>query len=219
MCAIFLNSIPHPKTQKCRIRIRESRIDERRHQTFGDRLTADSDRVLLGSVVREELYDLNVDLAVQDRIAAEQATDLREFEEFVEAVVEQELEYLQQLEDRNVADPALTTDAYGDNLIASAIEAVPFFCPICQTNVLQPVFDHVTCERCALRFKSAKPAESPMQLQYDLLRKLVEHEQRPPNGCAASVVFFAEPVPGSKYSQLNVFCDECDFYASFLPSE
>lgn len=180
--------------QKCRVQLRVSRIgsfDVQRGPLSAATLT-DDDRMLIGSAIQSELRELNADLALQDQIAGEQSDEA--FAEYLLEIGQKEADFIGQLLDDDQQEG-------------------PFFCPICQTDVLQPVFDHNRCERCALRFKS--PGD-PRNLQYEVLRKMVEHEQRAPGGCAAPVTFFAEPLPGqTQFSALNMFCDACDFYATF----
>lgn len=70
--------------------------------------------------------------------------------------------------------------------------------------------------RFSAGFYRFKGSSTPDHFQYTVLRKLVEHES---GGCNLSVNFFAEPLVGSAFAQLNMFCDECDFYACFKPYE
>lgn len=190
--------IPSKTLQKCRIRLRDARIgvydqlrDSGAHQTAADR------RQLIGSLVADELRDLDVDLALQEQIAAELSEEAYAWH--LDAISQRE-------------ELAAIEAAPPDGLAGPA--PPPFFCPICETDVLQPVFDHFACERCALRFKSSAAGG---QLQAALLRTLAEHERRPPDGCAAAVTFFAEPVPASQFASLNLVCAACDFYATFRP--
>lgn len=189
--------------------MRESRVGtfDQQRGAFGsgigdDGAFTDDDRALIGTVIKDELRDLNVDLALQDQIAAELSEEA--FAWSLADRGQRELDYVEQL--------------LGDGSDGGDDGAVPFFCPICQTTVLQPVFDHYACERCALRLRP--PAGVALhQLQYNVLRKVVEHERRAPAGCEATVTFFAEPVAGSDFAVLNMFCESCDFYATFRPSD
>lgn len=178
--------------REARIGIYDQLRDSGAHQTSADR------RQLIDSVVADELRELNVDLALQEQIATELSEEAYAWH----------LDDISQREEKAAIEAAIADDA--DGVVA---QMPPFFCPICQTDVLQPVFDHFACERCALRFKSAATG----QLQLALLHKMAEHERRPPDGCSAAVTFFAEPVPGSQFVSLNVVCAACDFYATFRP--
>lgn len=153
---------------------------------------------LIGAVISDELRDMNIDLDLQEQIVAELSEDA----------------YAWHLDDISQFDEqAALNGADGSDSCDTSSESPPFFCPICQTSVLQPVFDHYACESCALRFKSS----ATPHLQMALLQKLTEHERMPPNGCDVMVTFFAEPVPGSQFASLNVVCPVCDFYATFRP--
>ncbi|XP_058124602.1 RIP-like protein [Anopheles ziemanni] len=130
--------------EKCRIRIKEARKDE----FLRKRNIAQEERAFLESIVREELSELEHDIALQDLIYKELMQD-----------TEQWLFYEQ-----------------SENYLISSYDTESVFCPICEHNVLELDFTAKTLKcSCGIRLRYDQTIETFSEL---ISKTITSHASR-----------------------------------------